>query len=711
MVISDERRHWVLRGAVFAKVVPLLDGRRDAVEIAALEPSTSLLEVAGAISRLARIGALAEGEANGDPSRTAFWDAIGAGAGAADERLRSAAVEPIAVGGSSVEALTEALEASGVGTGGGGIACVIARDHLDPDLARLNRAFLDEGREWVLARLTGTRIWLGPHFAPPQTGCWSCMAFRLEANRSIERQLKASGEEDLLPSREPPALDVAERAGASLLATSLATSLAGGPSPLRGGMVVLDLLSLESKRHELIRRPHCPDCGDPEPAVSPGPIELQASPATADGLGDRTVASAELVERLRAHADPFLGTIRGVRRMAPPGSPLHAYSSGTNQAMPAGDLEFVANRLRAENGGKGRTAIDAEAGAICEALERWCGQRQGTEPLAGRGTLAERGDAAISPERLLLFSERQFAERAIEDPLSHNNVPARFDADEAIDWTPAWSLTAKRERELPAAFCWYDWPSDGVRFCRADSNGCAAGSTLAEAALQGLLELVERDAVALWWYSRARRPGVDLASFDSAFLASAREWLALQGRDLWALDLTSDLGIPAFAAVSSKAGGKLIFGFGAHTDPLVAVTRAVCELGQFLPIVDHVNSGWDAELRRWLESATVDSEPWIAPDPASDPRLASELPNLRSGELRADLEDCLARVERAGHEAIVLDQSRPDVELPVVKVVVPGLRHFWRRLAPGRLYDVPVELGWIDRRLDETELNPWSMFL
>jgi hypothetical protein len=54
----------------------------------------------------------------------------------------------------------------------------------------------------------------------------------------------------------------------------------------------------------------------------------------------------------------------------------------------------------------------------------------------------------------------------------------------------------------------------------------------------------------------------------------------------------------------------------------------------------------------------------------------------------------------------VLDQTRPDIEVPVVRVIVPGLRHFYRRLAPGRLYDVPVKLGWRDRPLAENELNP-----
>jgi ribosomal protein S12 methylthiotransferase accessory factor len=60
---------------------------------------------------------------------------------------------------------------------------------------------------------------------------------------------------------------------------------------------------------------------------------------------------------------------------------------------------------------------------------------------------------------------------------------------------------------------------------------------------------------------------------------------------------------------------------------------------------------------------------------------------------------------------LVHDLTRPEVGLDVVKVAVPGLRHFWRRLGPGRLYDVPVELGWIDRPRSETELNPVPLFV
>ena len=55
---------------------------------------------------------------------------------------------------------------------------------------------------------------------------------------------------------------------------------------------------------------------------------------------------------------------------------------------------------------------------------------------------------------------------------------------------------------------------------------------------------------------------------------------------------------------------------------------------------------------------------------------------------------------------LVLDKTRPDVGVHVVQVAVPGLRHFWRRLGPGRLYEVPVRMGWRASPLDEADVNP-----
>ena len=49
--------------------------------------------------------------------------------------------------------------------------------------------------------------------------------------------------------------------------------------------------------------------------------------------------------------------------------------------------------------------------------------------------------------------------------------------------------------------------------------------------------------------------------------------------------------------------------------------------------------------------------------------------------------------------------------IATVKVVVPGLRHIWRRLGPGRLYDVPVSLGDLRQPLAEDLLNPLTLMV
>jgi len=58
---------------------------------------------------------------------------------------------------------------------------------------------------------------------------------------------------------------------------------------------------------------------------------------------------------------------------------------------------------------------------------------------------------------------------------------------------------------------------------------------------------------------------------------------------------------------------------------------------------------------------------------------------------------------------LVLDLTRPDIGLNVVKVVVPGMRFFWQRFAPGRLYDVPVEMGWLNEPTPESGVNRTQM--
>ena len=93
--------------------------------------------------------------------------------------------------------------------------------------------------------------------------------------------------------------------------------------------------------------------------------------------------------------------------------------------------------------------------------------------------------------------------------------------------------------------------------------------------------------------------------------------------------------------------------------------------------------------------------------PSARPRRVQDFGNLASDDLYQDVLTCTGLAAARGIEILVLDQTRPDVGLPVVRVVAPGLRHFWARFGPGRLYDVPVREGWLSRSLDEGELNPF----
>ena len=410
---------------------------------------------------------------------------------------------------------------------------------------------------------------------------------------------------------------------------------------------------------------------------------------------------------------------------------MHVYVAGHNLARRHNSLGQLQGDLRNMSAGKGTTDAQAKASGLCEGLERYSGVFRGDEPrrTARRGHL---GAAATDLNDCLLFSDRQYRERAKSTNTNdspYSFVPLPFDPNAEIEWSPVWSLSRKEARYLPTAFCYYDYPQPKAhRFCIADSNGCAAGNTLEEATLQGFLELVERDSVALWWYNRVRRPGVDLDSFADPYLQELADCLATHDREMVVLDLTSDLQIPVFAAWSRRTGREsgqdaaaeqIVMGFGAHLDPKIALLRAVTEMNQMLSLllespIDKVYSEHltDRETVHWLRTATAENQPYLLPAAAVPLRQASDFTLATTDDITQDVDDCRDLVERRGLEMLVLDQTRPEIGLPVVKVIVPGLRHFWTRFAPGRLYDVPVKLRLaLLTPLTETELNPIPMFL
>jgi ribosomal protein S12 methylthiotransferase accessory factor len=143
-----------------------------------------------------------------------------------------------------------------------------------------------------------------------------------------------------------------------------------------------------------------------------------------------------------------------------------------------------------------------------EAIERYSGIFQGDEiRVTRRFTDFPSGDA-IPPNDILLFSDAQLHDQAsTTDPDEAPPAPALFDRSARIEWSPVWSLRDQRFKYVPTSLLYFFYRGPGAIL--ADSNGCAAGNTLEEAIVQGFLELVERDAYAIWWYNRQRPRDLD----------------------------------------------------------------------------------------------------------------------------------------------------------------------------------------------------------
>jgi ribosomal protein S12 methylthiotransferase accessory factor len=728
--LLSEHSQSVLRGRLYELVVPLIDGHRSVDDIVEqLQNQADPAKVYYALARLEGKGCLAECEETLPAGEAALWAIQNIAPHVAARRLAETSVSLTALGEVATEPFTAILQSLHVQVGEGGqLGVVLTDDYLRSGLEAYNQEALRSGRPWLLVRPVGSQIWIGPVFRPGKTGCWACLAQRLRANRTVETfvQEKQGRAEPVLAARAftPATLQIAW----NMAATQIAAWIARGQSPnLEGKVLTFDLDSCETQTHTLVRQSLCPACGGPEQdrdrPAPPVVLQSRKKTFTEDG-GHRVQRPEATLERYQHHVSPLIGAVRMLERSVPAGDGLlHVYAAGENQARRHENLEDVRRNLRSTSCGKGVSDLQARASGLCEALERASGVFRGDERRRA-ARLRDLGDVGIHPNMVMLYSARQYEQRDVwnarKSPWTY--VPVPFEEEAEIEWTPVWSLTRQEMRYLPTALCYYEYPQPkGRAYCKPCSNGNAAGNTLEEAILQGFLELVERDGVALWWYNRLQRPAVDLDSFDEPYLHQLSPFLKDRQRDLWVLDLTTDLQIPVFAALSRRTDGlseRILTGFGAHLDTRLAVLRAVTELNQMLAWVLGTESQKtspegidDLETMHWLETATLASQPYLVPDACTPPRSASDYPWQCTDDLRDDVLACQALVERHGMEMLVLDQTRPDFGLPVVKVIVPGLRHFWARYAPGRLFDVPVKLGWLPQPLSEDLFNPIPMFL
>ncbi|MBX9826775.1 MAG: TOMM precursor leader peptide-binding protein [Xanthobacteraceae bacterium] len=713
--LYSEDRKFFLRGELYFALASAIgaEGKSIAELVRSLAPPFPAGKIREALKRLLDRRYLLRASRASADTVAAYWASLGLAPETARRNLQNCRVSIQSIDVEGAKELRTALVALGVRVvpRSADLTVTLVGDYLEKRLVELNQRHLSDHTSWLLVQPSGIFPLVGPVLDPGKSACWRCLADRMRRNREIKGMLNR---EARCIAVSPLARTTLGQSGIQLAAVEIAKAIATGfRTELSDHIVSLDLLGSTIVKHHVARRPQCPSCGRKSlqsPRRAPVPIKLEpGGKLVLTSGGYRSVTPRATVARFRRHVSPLTGVISRLERVEAD-LPLNTnYQAIHNFSAPARTVDELRAGLQGGSFGKGSTAEQGEASALMEAIERYSGIFQGDEIRATR-RFADfpRGDA-IGPNDVLLFSEAQYqkqAAAALINPFEPRSVPEPLDRSAEIEWSPVWSLHDRRFKHLPTGLLYFFYP--GPDQINADSNGCAAGNTLAEAIVQGFLELVERDSYAIWWYNRLPRVQLDIAHFDDPYVRDLQAQLAETGRRLWVVDITSDLGIPSFVALAhwvNDGRENVEFGSGAHFDPRIALLRALTELNQFLSIG---LMGGGARNKSSLDGATpfrLEDHPYLIPNGQPAAQYQSN-PKFSRLDAREQVAACMQVTARLGLDFLVLDQTRPDIDVPVARVIVPGLRHFYRRFAPGRLYEVPVKLGWLDRPLPESELNP-----
>lgn len=326
------------------------------------------------------------------------------------------------------------------------------------------------------------------------------------------------------------------------------------------------------------------------------------------------------------------------------------------------------SRSRAVSPGKGLDLVAAKASALMETIELWHAER------------------IHLPLYLASVNELRFEHTLIDlaglpkrrDGELHDNLRLLWiEADELLSSTrllvPFELVHVNFTLPLPT--------SSGALL--ASSNGLASGNTLLEALSHALCELVERDAMTLW---RARTDAqrlsrkLDLGSIDDESCRWVLERMEAAGSAVAVWDVTSDVGIPAFRCSLVESKPALLrphqpgVGSGCHPSRAVALLRALTEAAQTrLTLI--TGSRDDIHLRQYALSKDADAhKQLLAEIVGAGARDFRTIPSFDGSTFNDDVAWELERLRHVGVKQVAaLDLSKPQLGIPVVRVVVPGL--------------------------------------
>ncbi len=370
------------------------------------------------------------------------------------------------------------------------------------------------------------------------------------------------------------------------------------------------------------------------------------------------MAAAETLDRIT----PFLASF-GVTRLADVTGLDHV-------GIPVVQAVRPNSRSLSVSQGKGATVAAARVSAAMEAIEFH--RAENMTPVVHLASLVElRGRGApLVPVELLARREG-----------------SRFNEDLRIPWIPARGLISGREKLVPLEMVDMDMtvPRPYTTGCfYGGSNGLASGNCPEEAVLHGLCEVIERDANALWWHRPQEYPDptrLDLETVDDPELVALVERFADSGVGLYVWNMTSDLGVAAFAATAID-GAMGVFrkvpvvgGHGCHPDRHIALRRAVTEVAQarLTAICASRDDISRASMEKGTDGAAVTG---LRRHLENEPRPVdfTAVPSCVNSLVEEDLALVLGAITEAGlPEPVMVDLTDPEIPIPVVKVIAPGL--------------------------------------
>jgi ribosomal protein S12 methylthiotransferase accessory factor len=323
-------------------------------------------------------------------------------------------------------------------------------------------------------------------------------------------------------------------------------------------------------------------------------------------------------------------------------------------------------RSLAVSQGKGLTLDAAKASGVMEALE------------------LDHAERILLP--LMLGSARELAERhrLIDTDALPQRAHSRFHPDLPLLWIEGRDLFTDAPVWVPYEIVHtnYTLPLPTGSGCfPASSNGLASGNHLLEAINHGICEVVERDATTVWNHldrTSRERTRLDLGTVDDDHCAEILHRLERAGFGVAVWDTTTDVGIAAFYCLITDRrhdGAHSGAGAGAHPARAIALLRALTEAIQVR--TTYITGSRDDLRPDEFAAPAIEQKLRRARSLMAGPAAQREfdaVPGHKSATCADDLEWMLGRLRALGlAEVVTLDLTRPDVGVPVVRVVIPGL--------------------------------------